>query len=217
MSHHCCSHHHPRLPGVDPARRAVYRHIIWAALIINLGMFLIEILASVVASSAALQADAVDFLGDTANYAISLFVLGMALRYRATAALIKGVSMGGLGLIVLGTIVWHLVHATLPEPVTMSAVGFAALVANAVVFLLLWAFRSGDANMRSVWLCSRNDVLGNLGVLLAALGVFGTGRGWPDLIVASAMAVLALQGAWAVVIQAAGELRTPQPHAVPAE
>jgi Co/Zn/Cd efflux system component len=217
MSHHCCSHHHPRPPGADPARQAIYQRVLWVALIINLGMFLIEILASVAASSAALQADAVDFLGDTANYAISLFVLSMALRYRATAALIKGVSMGGLGLIVLGTIVWHLIHATVPEPVTMSAVGCAALVANAVVFLLLWSFRSGDANMRSVWLCSRNDVLSNLAVLLAALGVFGTGRGWPDLIVASTMAVLALQGAWAVVIQATGELRTPQPHAVPAE
>jgi Co/Zn/Cd efflux system component len=207
MSDHCCSHHHVVDVGADPARQATYRQVLWFALVINLGMFLVEILASVAASSASLQADAVDFLGDTANYAISLFVLGMALRYRATAALIKGLTMGAMGLSVVVTIGWHVTHATVPEAVTMGAVGFAALVANAVVFGLLWAYRTGDANMRSVWLCSRNDVLGNLAVLLAALGVFGTGRGWPDLIVAAIMAVLALQGAWAVVIQAMAELR----------
>jgi Co/Zn/Cd efflux system component len=218
MSDHCCSHHHVADPGADPVRRATYRRVLWCALAINLGMFLVEILASVAASSASLQADAVDFLGDTANYAISLFVIGMALRYRATAALIKGLTMAGMGLSVLITIGWHLVHATVPEAVTMGAVGIAALVANAMVFGLLWAYRTGDANMRSVWLCSRNDVLGNLAVLLAALGVFGTGRGWPDLIVACIMAALALQGAWAVVTQAVAELRaTRQPVAVAAE
>jgi Co/Zn/Cd efflux system component len=207
MSEHCCSHHHVPDPAADPARQAIYRRILWLALAINLGMFLVEILASVAASSASLQADAVDFLGDTANYAISLFVLGMASRYRAIAALIKGASMGALGVSVLVTIGWHLIHGTVPEAVTMGAVGSAALVANSVVFGLLSAFRTGDANLRSVWLCARNDVLGNLAVLLAALGVFGTGSGWPDLIVASSMALLALQGAWVVVSHAAAELR----------
>jgi Co/Zn/Cd efflux system component len=185
---------------------------------INLSMFLIEVIASVAASSASLQADAVDFLGDTANYAISLFVLGMALHYRATAALIKGLSMGALGLTVVGTIAWHLMRGTVPEAFTMSAVGVAALIANAAVLGLLWAYRVGDANMRSVWLCSRNDVIGNLAVLLAALGVFGTGRGWPDLLVASTMAALALQGAWIVVFQALAELRAASRVApIPAE
>jgi Co/Zn/Cd efflux system component len=207
MSDHCCSHHHVADTAADPARQATYRRILWLALAINLGMFLVEILASVAASSASLKADAVDFLGDTANYAISLFVFGMAVRYRSIAALIKGLSMGALAVSVLVTIGWHLIHGTVPEAVTMGAVGAAALIANAVVFGLLLAYRTGDANMWSVWLCSRNDVLGNLAVLFAALGVFGTGRGWPDLIVASSMALLALQGAWAVVTHAAAELR----------
>jgi len=213
MSDHCCSHHHAADPHADPQRQATYRRVLWVALAINLGMFLLEILASVAAGSASLQADAVDFLGDTANYAISLFVVGMALYYRATAALIKGVSMGALGLTVLVAIAWHMLRGTVPEAATMGAVGFAALVANAAVFGLLWAYRTGDANMRSAWVCTRNDVLGNFAVLLAALGVFGTGRGWPDLIVALIMAVLALQGAWSVVTHAVAELRTRHPHA----
>ena len=119
----------------------------------------------------------------------------MALRYRASAALAKGATMGLFGLWVIGTVVWHAVHGTLPSAFTMGAVGFAALAANAASFGLLWAYRGGDANMRSAWICTRNDVLGNLAVLLAALGVFGTGTGWPDIIVAAIMAALALQGA----------------------
>jgi Co/Zn/Cd efflux system component len=206
MSARCCESRHD--PAADPARQAVYRRVLWAALAINLGMFVTEIVASVAAGSAALQADAVDFLADSASYAISLFVVGMALRYRAAAALIKGVSMGALGLSVIAVVVWHLLRGTVPEAITMGAIGAAALAANAVVFALLWSFRTDDANMRSVWLCSRNDVLGNLAVLLAALGVFGTGRGWPDLIVAAIMAALALQGAATVMAHAWTELRS---------
>jgi len=116
--------------------------------------------------------------------------------------------MAVFGLWVLGTVVWHVMAGTVPEPVVMGVVGGAALLANAVSFGLLWAYRSGDANMRSVWLCSRNDVLGNLAVLLAAYGVFGTGAGWPDFVVATIMAVLALQGAYVVVGHALVELRT---------
>jgi Co/Zn/Cd efflux system component len=108
---------------------------------------------------------------------------------------------------VIGITTWHGVQGTLPHAVTMGAVGFAALVANAAVLALLWAYRSGDSNMRSVWLCSRNDVIGNCAVLLAALGVFGTGTGWPDVIVAAVMGLLALQAAWLVIRQATGELR----------
>jgi Co/Zn/Cd efflux system component len=178
-------------------------------------MFLVEIGAGLAAGSASLQADALDFLGDAANYAISLIVVGMALRYRATAALAKGATMGLFGVWVIATVVWHSVHGTLPSAFTMGAVGFAALAANAASFGLLWAYRGADANMRSAWICTRNDVLGNLAVLLAALGVFGTGTGWPDLIVAAIMAALALQGATLVVRQSLRELR--QPVAVPAE
>ena len=169
-------------------------------------MFGIELVAGLTAASVSLQADALDFLADAANYGISLSVVGAALRYRARAALAKGAAMGLFGLWVFVASVWHLVSGTVPEALTMGAVGVAALLANAASFALLWVYRAGDSNMRSVWLCSRNDVIGNFAVLLAALGVFRTGAGWPDVIVASIMAVLALQGAWYVVRQATGEL-----------
>ena len=142
----------------------------------------------------------------------------MALRFRAYAALGKGISMGLFGLWVTGTVIWHAVHGTLPSAVTMGAVGLTAFAANGVSFALLWAYRAGDANMRSAWICTRNDVLGNLAVLLAAVGVFGTGTGWPDVIVAAIMAALALQGAMLVSGQAADELnRTANVLRVPAE
>ena len=204
MSASCCDQ------TIDPHRGDVrYRRVLWAVLVINVAMFAIEVAAGLAAGSASLQADALDFLGDAGNYAISLFVVGMALRYRATAALLKGATMGVFGLWVLGVTAWHIWHGTLPEALTMGAVGTAALLANAASFGLLWAYRAGDSNIRSAWICTRNDVLGNLAVLLAALGVFGTGTGWPDLIIAGAMAVLALQGAALVVKHALGELRQP--------
>ncbi len=178
-----------------------YRRVLWTVLATNAAMFAVEVIAGLAAGSAALQADALDFLGDTANYAISLLVVGMALRYRASAALAKGATMAAFGLWVIGTVVWHALQGTLPSAFTMGTVGVAALVANAASFGLLWAYRHGDANMRS------NDVLGNLAVLLAALGVFGTGTGWPDTIVAAIMALLAVQGAALVIRQAGAELR----------
>lgn len=197
----CCDHCH------TPDPRPTYRRVLWAVLAINAAMFAVEIGAGLMAGSAALQADALDFLGDAANYGISLFVVGMALQYRARAAFAKGVTMGVFGLWVIGTLVWHVAHGSLPSAVTMGAVGFTALVTNGVSFALLWAFRGGDANMRSAWICTRNDVLGNFAVLLAALGVFGTGSGWPDIVVAAIMASLALQGAWVVIRQSRGEIR----------
>jgi Co/Zn/Cd efflux system component len=167
----------------------------------------VRVAAGLAAGSASLQADALDFLGDAGNYAISLFVVGMALRYRAMAAFAKGATMGVFGLWVLGVAAWHVWHGTLPHAFTMGVVGVVALVASAASFGLLWAYRSGDANMRSAWVCTRNDVLGNLAVLLAAVGVFGMGTGWPDIIVATIMAALALQGAWIVINQSRVELR----------
>jgi Co/Zn/Cd efflux system component len=208
----CCDHCH--VP--DPHRgNTGYRRVLWAVLAINAAMFLVEIGAGVAAGSASLQADALDFFGDAANYAISLLVVGMVLRYRALAALGKGCTMGLFGLWIIGTAVWHALHGTLPNAYTMGAIGFAALAANAISFGLLWAYRDGDANMRSAWICTRNDVLGNLAVLLAAAGVFGTGTGWPDVIVAAIMASLALQGSWLVVQQSLRELR--QGSLAPAE
>lgn len=184
-----------------------YRRVLWAVLLINAAMFAVEVIGGVAAGSASLQADALDFLGDAANYGISLLVVGMALRYRATAALLKGATMALFGLWVIGTVGWHAFHGTLPQAFTMGAIGVSALVANAASFALLWVYRSGDANMRSAWICTRNDVFGNLAVLLAALGVFGTGTGWPDLVVATIMAALVLQGAFVVLRQSRAELR----------
>jgi Co/Zn/Cd efflux system component len=214
MGADCCDH--STLPDSHRGNRA-FRRVLWAVLAINGVMFAVEIGAGLAAGSAALQADALDFLGDAANYAISLFVVGVALRYRAMAALAKGGTMGLFGLWVIGTVLWHTTHGTLPTALTMGAVGIAALAANIASFGLLWVHRGGDANMRSAWICTRNDVLGNLAVLLAAAGVFGSGTGWPDIIVAAIMAGLALQGAWIVVRQSLSELRHPLPDRRDAE
>src|SRR5262245_5457237 len=214
MSASCCA-----TPAPDPHRgNASYRRALWFVLGINATMFVLEIGAGLWAGSASLQADALDFLGDAGNYAISLLVVGMALRYRAMAALAKATTMGVFGLWVIGITIWHAVHGTLPQAIAMGAVGFAALVANAASFAVLWAYRDGDSNMRSAWICTRNDVIGNLAVLLAALGVFGTGTGWPDLVIAAIMAALALQGALIVFQQALADLRQSTPAlSVPAD
>jgi Co/Zn/Cd efflux system component len=204
MADDCCA---PPPLKLDSQQRNAYRRSLWIALAINGTMFLVEIGAGLAAGSASLQADALDFFGDAANFAISLFVVGMALRYRATAAMVKGLTMGAFGLWIIWTVIWHALHGTLPSAVTMGVVGVTALVANGVSFALLWTHRRGDANMRSAWICTRNDVLGNLAVLLAALGVFGTGTGWPDVTVAAIMATLALQGSATVTRHALAELR----------
>jgi Co/Zn/Cd efflux system component len=203
----CCCAPPPLDLGGNRKREVDYRRVLWTVLAINAVMFAVEVIAGLAAGSASLQADALDFLGDAANYAISLLVVGMALRYRAAAALAKGATMAAFGAWVVGTVLWHSLQGTLPSAFTMGAVGFAALIANAASFGLLWAYRHGDANMRSAWICTRNDVLGNCAVLLAAAGVLGTGTGWPDVVVAAIMAILAIQGAIAVSRQAAGELR----------
>jgi Co/Zn/Cd efflux system component len=197
----------PKRTDAEKKQDDTYRRVLWAVLAINGAMFAVEVVAGLAAGSASLQADALDFLGDAANYAISLLVVGMALRYRASAALAKGLTMAAFGLWVVVMVIWHISQGTLPSAFTMGTVGTAALVANAVSFGLLWAYRHGDSNMRSAWMCTRNDVLGNLAVLLAALGVFGTGAGWPDVIVAAIMAGLAIQGSILVIRQAVGELR----------
>ncbi|RZA33737.1 MAG: cation transporter [Lysobacteraceae bacterium] len=190
-------------PPVDPR----YRRILWIALWVNALMFGVEIVGGWAAGSVSLLADAVDFLGDAANYGISLFVLALAPVWRSRTALIKGATMGGYGLFVLGTALWHLQSGTVPAAHTMGWIGFAALAANCFVGVLLYAYRNGDANMRSVWLCTRNDAIGNVAVLLAALGVFQTGSGLPDLLVATVMGLLGLSAAYSVIIQARAELR----------
>jgi Co/Zn/Cd efflux system component len=177
-------------------------------LLINAGMFAVEITTGVYAQSAALKADALDFLGDAANYAMSLGVAGLALKWRARAALAKGASLLPLGAWVLASTAWMAAHGTLPKAETMGVIGVLALIANIVCAVILWRHREGDANRRSVWICSRNDAIGNMAVVAAAAGVFGTGTAWPDIVVAVVLAALGLSGGWQIVAQAVGELRT---------
>ena len=183
-----------------------WRRALWIALAVNAGFFVAEIVAGAAAGSAALQADALDFFGDAANYAISLGVAGMALAWRSRAALAKGGTLIAFALWVMASTAWHAFYGTLPRAEVMGVVGIAALIANGGVALMLYRFRTGDANMRSVWICSRNDAIGNAAVMLAAMGVFGTGTGWPDVIVAAIMGGLGLRGGWQIVHQARGEL-----------
>jgi len=210
MSANCHSHDHGQghhhghgEAGNDP----VYRRILVVALIVNLAMFAVEIVTSRSAMSDALLADSIDFLGDAANYAVSLWVLGAALTIRARASLLKAASMAVFGVWVLGSTAVHVLAGNVPVAPTMGIVGALALAANFGVALLLYRFRNGDSNMQSVWLCTRNDAVGNVAVLAAALGVFGTGQGWPDALVAAGMGVLALHSAVRVTRQAMSELR----------
>jgi Co/Zn/Cd efflux system component len=184
-----------------------WRRALWLALLINAGFFVAEMVAGAAAGSASLQADALDFFGDAANYAISLGVAGMALQWRARAAIAKGGTLLAFALWVIASTAWHAFYGTLPRAEVMGVVGVAALIANGGVAVMLYQFRTGDANMRSVWICSRNDAIGNSAVLLAAMGVFGTGTGWPDVIVAAIMGGLGLWGGWQIVGQARRELR----------
>ena len=191
----------------DAPNSPKWRRALWIALVVNAGFFVAEIVAGVAAGSAALKADALDFFGDAANYAISLGVAGMVLTWRAHAAVAKGGTLIAFAVWVLSSTAWHAFYSTLPQAEVMGIVGIAALVANGGVALMLYRFRTGDANMRSVWICSRNDAVGNAAVLLAAMGVFGTGTDWPDVIVAAIMGGLGLWGGWQIVSQARGELR----------
>ena len=202
MSDCCSGACSPGKPVVDPR----YRRILWIALVVNTLMFGVELAGGLAGNSVALLADAVDFLGDAGNYALSLLVLGSAPLWRSRTALFKGATMAAYGVFVLGKATWHIVSGPVPEAVVMGSIGFAALVANGTVALLLYAYRDGDANMRSVWLCTRNDAIGNVAVMLAALGVFGTQSGWPDIGVALVMGCLALSAARQVIRQASAEM-----------
>ena len=208
MSAHCCDHGHENANAA--AASPVYRRILWVALAVNLAMFAVEIGAGLAARSSSLLADSLDFLGDSANYGLSLFVLGMALHWRARASLLKAASMAAFGLWVAYVTIGHALAGTVPSAPVMGVVGTIAFASNLGVAFLLYRWRNGDSNMRSVWLCTRNDAIGNLAVLVAAAGVFGSGTGWPDYLVAAIMSGLALTGAFQVARHALGELREPQ-------
>ena len=201
----CCGHHENE---AEQKVNASYRRALWLVLAINAAMFAVEIGAGVAAGSASLQADALDFLGDAGNYAISLFVVGMALRYRATAALVKARRWGCSPLGSLESPSGTQFTARCPEPSQWGRSALPLFWQMPLRSVCCGHIESGDANMRSAWICTRNDVLGNLAVLLAAAGVFGTGSGWPDIVVAGIMAALALQGAVTVIRQSVGELNT---------
>jgi len=202
MSAGCCDHQ-PKFDGMS----AGFRRALWVIIAINAVMFGVEMTAGAVAGSRALQADALDFLGDTLTYGMSLFVLGMAIRTRALAALIKGASLALMGVWVLGSTAYQVFVLGLPNAPIMGAIGFLALAANLASVAILIRYRDGDANVRSVWLCTRNDAIGNVAVMVAAGLVALTGTAWPDLIVAALMAGLFLWSAIQIIAQALRELR----------
>jgi len=198
-----CCNDQPAMDNTTPA----YRRVLWIVIGLNLGMFAVEMFAGLKGQSLALQADALDFLGDGLTYGLSLAVLGSALRVRATAALIKGASLALLAAWILGSAVWRVFFVGDPSPLVMSTIGLLALATNAASALLLMRYRNGDANVRSVWLCSRNDAIGNVAVIAAAGLVATSGTAWPDLVVAAAMASLFLHSSTGIIRQAREELR----------
>ncbi len=191
---------------------AEYKRRLWLVIALNATMFLVEMAAGHLARSQALQADALDFLGDAMTYGISLAVIGSSIQVRTNAALVKGASLLLMGLWVSGSTIYRVFVAGLPEAEIMGAIGFLALLTNLASVLLLVRYKDGDANVRSVWLCSRNDAIGNVAVMLAALGVWGTASGWPDLVVAIFMAGLFLSSAFQIMRQALAERRESLTH-----
>lgn len=206
MSHACHHHDHDHSHHHATGNSPAYRRVLWVALVLNAAMAVVELTAGSVAGSLALWADSADFIADAANYAVSLAVLTSSLALRARVAWAKGAAMGLIGLAVLARAAWAALNGEPPQAFTMGVVGVAALVVNVVVALMLYAWREGDANMRAVWLCSRNDALGNIAVVAAAAAVAWSGTAWPDLAVAAVMAVLALSSARVVMRHARAEL-----------
>jgi cation diffusion facilitator family transporter len=206
----CCGHE-VTFEGLS----ADYKRRLWLVIAINAAMFAVELGAGALAGSQALQADALDFLADSMTYGISLAVIGLSVRARATAALAKAVSLTAMSLWVLGTTAYHVLVLGVPRAEVMGAVGVLALAANVASVLILIRYKDGDANVRSVWLCSRNDAIGNVAVMFAAAAVFLTGTRWPDLIVAALMAALFLSSSVQILRQSLHQMR--HPHPVPAE
>ena len=201
--------HHVTFDGVSDD----YKRRLWLVIAINAGMFALEMFAGAIAGSQAMWADALDFLADAATYGISLAVIGMAVTVRARAVLVKGLSLTVMGVWVLGSTLWQVFVTGIPRAEIMGVIGFLALLANLASVLILVRYKDGDANVRSVWLCSRNDAIGNVAVMLAALGVWGTATKWPDLIVAALMASLFLSSSVQIIRQALREMKTGETHA----
>lgn len=200
MSTHCCDVKHEKV-----SRQ--FRKVLWVALVLNFTMFIVEFAASFSADSVSLIADSIDFFGDAANYAVSLFVLGLGVAIRAKASLLKAATMAAFGFWVIGTALYNAIVVSTPEPQMMGLLGLIAMIVNLTVAIMLYSFRDGDSNMKSVWLCTRNDVIGNIAVMIAASGVFLTTTRWPDLIVAFGMGVLSLHSSLQVIKIARLELK----------
>ena len=203
----CCGND-ARFDGVSDD----YKRRLWIVITINAVMFLVEMVAGQLAQSQALKADALDFLGDALTYGISLAVIGASIRARTNAALAKGISLFLMGAWVFGSTVYRVFYVGVPEAEIMGLIGASALAANLASVFLLVSYKDGDANVRSVWLCSRNDAIGNVAVMIAALGVWGTASGWPDLIVAAIMASLFLSSSFQIIRQALEERRIETAH-----
>ena len=199
----CCDH-----GDIDQADLQIksFRRALWAVLVINAVMFTVEFSSAFFAGSVSLQADALDFLGDTVTYAITLMAMGFSLKTRAKAAMFKGVSLGLLGLWVYGQMFYYLIQGQVPSYEIMGMMGVIAFLANLFSAVLLYRYRVGDSNMQSVWLCSRNDAVGNLAIIIAASGVFATGVSWPDFVVATIMASLSVTASYRIIRLAATEL-----------
>jgi Co/Zn/Cd efflux system component len=193
----------PKFDGVDPA----YKRILWVVIAINASMFIVEMSAGKLAGSQALQADALDFLGDALTYGLSLAVIGMSLKVRSMAAIVKGLSLLLMGLWVFGSTIYQVLVLGVPEAQIMGLIGLLALVANLASVFLLMRYKDGDANVRSVWLCSRNDAIGNVAVMVASVAVWFTMSAWPDLIVAAIMAGLFLRSSQLILVQGWQEYR----------
>jgi cation diffusion facilitator family transporter len=210
MSAHCCGHT-AKFDGLS----ADYKRRLWLVIAINAAIFAVEIGAGALSGSQALQADALDFLADSMTYGMSLAVIGLSAQTRATVALAKAASLTGMALWVLGSTAYHVLVLGVPHAEIMGAVGVLALAANLASVLILVRYKDGDANVRSVWLCSRNDAIGNVAVMLAAGAVWLTGTKWPDLIVAALMAGLFLTSSTQILRQSLHEIR--HRHPAPAE
>lgn len=195
----------------EPVQDRTYRKVLWFALIVNAAMFIVEIIAGAIGQSLALTADAMDFFSDAANYAITLVVLGMSLAVRSKAALFKGICMGLVGLYVLYSSLSHIIEGTVPRAEVMGMIGLLALITNVIVALLLFRYRSGDANRQSIWICSRNDAIANIAVMMAGAGVWASETGWPDIAIGLGIAGLGLWGAAQIITRSLNELQENKP------
>lgn len=210
MGADCCGSH-ATFEGLSPD----YKRRLWLVIVLNATMFLVEMGAGALAGSQALQADALDFLGDATTYGISLAVIGASIQVRARAAILKALSLTAMGLWVLGSTAYHALILGVPHAEVMGAIGFLALAVNVTSVLVLMRYKDGDANVRSVWICSRNDAIGNVAVMVAAAAVWFTNTKWPDLVVAAIMAGLFLTSSIQILRQSFQELRSR--HIAPAE